>query len=161
VKDHQSRNVAIPRVVSEELVRDRAQRKPDRLVFPICERHATSEPQFPPRRLRFGCRRPGPEHHSAHLRDTAAAPAIQAGAAVGAVAHPLGHESAATTLNHYAGLFPTDLDDAAERLGATARQTIARQPVHQGNCPEASLRANAECPRQKCPRQDSNLRHRL
>jgi hypothetical protein len=34
VKDHQSRNVPIPRVMSEELVRDRAQHKPDRLVFP-------------------------------------------------------------------------------------------------------------------------------
>jgi hypothetical protein len=30
------------------------------------------------------------------------------------------HESAATTLNHYAGLFPTDLDDLASRLNAAA-----------------------------------------
>jgi hypothetical protein len=33
------------------------------------------------------------------------------------------HESAATTLNHYAGLFPTYLDDIASRLDA--RLTIA------------------------------------
>jgi hypothetical protein len=35
------------------------------------------------------------------------------------------HESAATTLNHDAGLFPTDLDDIASRLDAAARLTIA------------------------------------
>ncbi len=64
-----------------------------------------------------------------NLRDTAASLAIQAGASVVAVARLLGHESAATTLNHYAGLFPTDLDDVARRLDAAARQTIADQPT--------------------------------
>jgi integrase len=37
-----------------------------------------------------------------NLRDTAASLAIQEGASVVAVARLLGHESAATTLNHYA-----------------------------------------------------------
>jgi uncharacterized membrane protein len=46
-----------------------------------------------------------------------------------AVARLLGHESAATTLNHYAGFFPTDLDDVASRLNAAARLTIAKQSV--------------------------------
>ncbi len=36
------------------------------------------------------------------------------GASVVAVARLLGHELAATTLNHYAGLFPSDLDDPPE-----------------------------------------------
>jgi integrase len=44
-----------------------------------------------------------------------------------AVARLLGHESAATTLNHYAGLFPTDLDDVAIRLDAAAREVIGDQ----------------------------------
>lgn len=57
-----------------------------------------------------------------NLRDTAASLAIQAGASVVAVARLLGHESAATTLNHYAGLFPSDLDDVAQRLDAAARR---------------------------------------
>jgi integrase len=56
-----------------------------------------------------------------NLRDTAAAPAIQAGAAVGAVAHPLGHESAATTLNHYAGL--------SRPTSTTPPNALARRPV--------------------------------
>jgi integrase len=48
-----------------------------------------------------------------NLHHTAASLAIQAGASVVAVARLLGYESAATTHNHYAGLFPTDLHDAA------------------------------------------------
>jgi hypothetical protein len=39
----------------------------------------------------------------------------------------LGHESAATTLNHHAGLLPTDLDDVAMRLDAAAREAIGEQ----------------------------------
>jgi integrase len=62
-----------------------------------------------------------------NMRDTAASLAIQEGASVVAVARLLGHESAATTLNHYAGLFPTDLDDIASRLNAAAQLTIASQ----------------------------------
>jgi hypothetical protein len=59
-----------------------------------------------------------------NLRDTAASLSIQAGASVIAVARLLGHEWAATTLNHYAGLFPTDLDDVAIRLDAAAREAV-------------------------------------
>jgi integrase len=62
-----------------------------------------------------------------NLRDTAASLAIQEGASVVAVARLLGHESAATTLNHYTGLSPTDLDDIASRLHTAARLTIASQ----------------------------------
>jgi integrase len=62
-----------------------------------------------------------------NLRDTAASLAIQAGASVVAVARLLGHESAATTLNHYAGLFPTDLDDVAVRLDVAARKANGEQ----------------------------------
>jgi hypothetical protein len=62
-----------------------------------------------------------------NLRSTAASLVIQAGASVVAIARVLGHESAATTLNHYAGHFPTDLDDVAVRLDATAREAIAKQ----------------------------------
>ena len=60
-----------------------------------------------------------------NLRDTAASLAIQEGAWVVDVGRLLGHESAATTLNHYAGLLPTDLEDVASRLNAGARLTIA------------------------------------
>ena len=68
-----------------------------------------------------------------NLRDTAASLAIQAGASVVAVARLLGHESAATTLNHYAGLFPSDLDDVAHRLDAAARRVQQRDKAHDVN----------------------------
>jgi hypothetical protein len=42
----------------------------------------------------------------------------------------LDHESAATTLNLYAGLFPTHLDDIVSRLNAAARLTIATRLHH-------------------------------
>lgn len=56
-----------------------------------------------------------------NLRDTAASLAIDAGASVVAVARMLGHEDAATTLRHYASLFPDDLGDVAKRMNAKAR----------------------------------------
>ena len=50
------------------------------------------------------------------FRHTAASLAVQAGANVKAVQRLLGHKSAAMTLDVYADLFDTDLDDVAEAL---------------------------------------------
>lgn len=85
------------------------------------------------------------------------------------------HESAATTLNHYAGLFPTYLDDIASRLDAAARLTIASHGASSDTKPsptKAPTRTSQDqsagtwkppltCINSECPRQDSNLRHRL
>src|SRR5690349_11787380 len=78
-----------------------------------------------------------------NLRDTAASLAIQAGASVVAVARLLGHESAATTLNHHAGLFPSDRHDVANRLDPAARQTIAKHSTQSG-ATEAPITHRAE-----------------
>jgi integrase len=88
-----------------------------------------------------------------NLRDTAASLAFQEGASVVAVARLLGRELAATTLNHYAGLFPTDLEGIASRLDAAARVTIASQG--------ASSDAKKSPTTAPTRTQDSNLRHRL
>jgi integrase len=128
VKDHQSRTVPIPRVVSEELARYKAQ-KPDGLVFPSANSTPLRNRNFRRDVFDRAVDNLGLDITPHNLRDTAASLAIQAGASVVAVARLLGHESAATTLNHYAGLFPTDLDDVAKRLDAAARQTIASQLV--------------------------------
>ncbi|WP_404825108.1 tyrosine-type recombinase/integrase [Mycolicibacterium gadium] len=61
-----------------------------------------------------------------NLRDTAASLAIQAGASVVAVARLLGHESAATTLNHYAKALP----DRPRRRSDTPR--CRRERGHRG-----------------------------
>jgi integrase len=126
VKDHQARTVPIPAVVSEELSRFGADQKPDRLVFPSAKSTPLRNRNF--RRDVFDDAVDALDLDITphNLRDTAASLAIQAGASVVAVARLLGHESAATTLNHYAGLFPSDLDDVAARLDAAARRTIAK-----------------------------------
>ncbi|MGY4648692.1 tyrosine-type recombinase/integrase [Mycobacterium sp. URHB0021] len=127
VKDHQARTVPVPAIVSEELARFRADHKPDGLVFPSANRAPLRNRNF--RRDVFDDAVDALDLDITphNLRDTAASLAIQAGGSVVAVARLLGHESAATTLNHYAGLFPSDLDDVAKRLDTAARQTIAKQ----------------------------------
>lgn len=127
VKNHQARTVPVPAVVSGELADYQAQCNLDGLVFP-------SEAGTPLRNRNWrrdvfdsAVKALGLTITPHNLRDTAASLAIQEGASVVAVARLLGHESAATTLNHYAGLFPTDLDDIASRLNAAARLTIATQ----------------------------------
>lgn len=52
------------------------------------------------------------------LRHTAASLAVSSGASVLAVQRMLGHKSASVTLDIYADLFDTDLDDVAVKMGA-------------------------------------------
>ena len=54
------------------------------------------------------------------LRHTAASLAIASGANVKAVQRLLGHESAMLTVNTYAGLFDTDLDELGDSLSAAS-----------------------------------------
>ncbi|WP_353369024.1 site-specific integrase [Mycobacterium sp.] len=126
VKDHQARTVPIPRTVVDELTDLQAQSAPSELVFPSANSTPLRNRNF--RRDSFDAATAalGLTITPHNLRDTAASLAIQA-ASVVAVARLLGHESAATTLNHYAGLFPTDLDDVAIRLDAAAREVIGHQ----------------------------------
>ena len=113
--------------VSDELLDYRGQTESSELVFPSANSTPLRNRNF--RRDSFdpAAAALGLKLTPHNLRDTAASLAIQAGASVVAVARLLGHESAATTLKHYAGLFPTDLDDVAVRLDAAARQAIAKQ----------------------------------
>jgi integrase len=127
VKNHQARTVPIPRTVVDELTKLHAQSAPSELVFPSANSTPLRNRNF--RRDSFDAATAalGLTITPHNLRDTAASLAIQAGASVVAVARLLGHESAATTLNHYAGLFPTDLDDVAKRLDAAARGAVGDQ----------------------------------
>ena len=109
MKDHQARTVPIPMTVSDELLDYRGQTESSELVFPSANSTPLRNRNF--RRDSFdpAAAALGLKLTPHNLRDTAASLAIQAGASVVAVARLLGHESAATTLNLYAGLFPTDL----------------------------------------------------
>ncbi len=122
VKDHQARTVPIPGVVSDELAMLSASQKSDGLVFPSASKTPLRNRNFRRDVFDNAVDALALDITPHNLRDTAASLAIQAGASVVAVARLLGHESAATTLNHYAGLFPSDLDDVAQRLDAAARR---------------------------------------
>lgn len=122
VKDHQARSVPIPAIVSEELARFGSEGGPQDLVFPSARSTPLRNRNFRRDVFDEAVEALDLDITPHNLRDTAASLAIQAGASVVAVARLLGHESAATTLNHYAGLFPSDLDDVACRLDRAARR---------------------------------------
>jgi integrase len=100
VKDHQARTVPIPRIVSEELVKYGADHNADDLVFPSANRTPLRNRHFRRDVFDDAVEDLGLDITPHNLRDTAASLAIHAGASVVAVARLLGHESAATTLNH-------------------------------------------------------------
>lgn len=126
VKDHQARSVPVPAIVLEELAGYGSGRRPQELVFPSASSTPLRNRNFRRDVFDDAVEALDLDITPHNLRDTAASLAIQAGASVVAVARLLGHESAATTLNHYAGLFPSDLDDVAVRLDDAARR------VHSG-----------------------------
>lgn len=57
------------------------------------------------------------------LRHTAASLAVHTGANVKVIQRMLGHSSAVETLNRYADLFDSDLDEVADRLDSLARES--------------------------------------
>lgn len=65
------------------------------------------------------------------LRNTAASLAIAEGATVKGVQAMLGHKSAAMTLDIYASLFPSDLDDVADRLNTAASPRTPGEDLRQ------------------------------
>jgi integrase len=127
VKNHQARTVPVPEIVSAEFADYKARQLRGELVFPSASGTPLRNRNWRRDVFDSAVEALGLRITPHNLRDTAASLAIQEGASVVAVARLLGHESAATTLNHYAGLFPTDLDDIASRLDAAARLTIASQ----------------------------------
>jgi integrase len=132
VKNHQARTVPIPEIVSGELAEYKALQPQGELVFPSGTGTPLRNRNWRRDVFDSAVEAQGLRITPHNLRDTAASLAIQEGASVVAVARLPGHESAATTLNHYAGLFPTDLDDIASRLNAAARLTIASQRESSG-----------------------------
>ncbi|WP_234935356.1 tyrosine-type recombinase/integrase [Mycolicibacterium austroafricanum] len=130
VKDHQARTVPIPATVSDMLAGFGVDARPGELVFPSASGTPLRNRNFRRDVFDDAVNAAGLGITPHNLRDTAASLAIQAGASVVAVARLLGHESAATTLNHYAGLFPSDLDDVAQRLDAAARRVQERDEAH-------------------------------
>jgi integrase len=125
-KTYERRTVPFPAFLSGELAALVKGKGPNDLVFtdsaggvlrvsnfrprvfdPARDKCIEADPHFPRVTLR-------------KLRNTAASLAISSGATVKAVQAMLGHKNAAMTLNTYASLFPSDLDDVAVRLHRAA-----------------------------------------
>ncbi|MGB3230623.1 MAG: site-specific integrase [Mycobacterium sp.] len=140
VKDHQARSVPVPGTVMEELAGYGSGRRPQELVFPSASSTPLRNRNFRRDVFDDAVAALNLDITPHNLRDTAASLAIQAGASVVAVARLLGHESAATTLNHYAGLFPSDLDDVARRLDDAARRVHAGAAAPEEDEPVAHKR---------------------
>ena len=124
-KANETGSVPMPRVVAEAMRAATEGRDPDEHVF--------AGPDGEPPRMQSvtdarsnrtwyvsAVRRAGVPMVSPHeLRPTAASIAVHAGATVKALQRLLGHASASMTLDVYADLFDSDLDDVARLVDAT------------------------------------------
>lgn len=124
-KTNETRSVPMPRVVADAMRAATDGRVPDERVF--------SGPDGEPPRMQSvtdarsnrtwyvsAVRRAGVPMVSPHeLRHTAASIAVHAGANVKALQRMLGHATASMTLDVYADLFDSDLDDVARLVDAT------------------------------------------
>lgn len=122
LKSHQTRTVPLPQTVMEGLRLWVDGRKGDVPVFADERGGMLRYGNWRKRCLEPACTAVGLSVTPHHLRDTCATLAIASGASVVSVARLLGHENPSTTLSHYAGYFPTDLETVAERLDVEARK---------------------------------------
>jgi len=112
-KSSRRRSVPVPRFLLDELVPGAA----EGFVFTAQQGGPLRYSHWERRQWRPAVAAAGLDGLTIHeLRHTAASLAVAAGANVKAVQRMLGHASAAMTLDVYAGLFPDDLDDVAQRL---------------------------------------------
>lgn len=133
-KNHQSRDVPMPRTVAELVVGKTTGKGSDDLLFTSPEGEPIRLPNWRRRVWGGATARAGLSGLTPHdLRHTAASLAIASGASVKGVQRMLGHQDAAMTLNVYASLFEDDLDAVSERLDAA----IAKAAVS-SLCPETS-----------------------
>lgn len=121
VKDHEARSVVLPKSVAVELLEWIEHTHPGSLLFPASNGSYLRNGNWRRNVLTPTARTIDRLVTPHKLRDTAATLAIQAGASVTTVARMLGHENPSTTLRHYAGYFPDDLDQVAKRLDTRAR----------------------------------------
>ena len=124
-KSHEMRDVPMPQTVGEALLPVLAGKKPSDWVF---RDHLGRPPRNQSASEKYrtwfisACKRAGVELLPPHdLRHTAASIAVHAGANVKALQRMLGHKSAAMTLDTYADLFDSDLDDVARVIDAAVQ----------------------------------------
>jgi integrase len=129
-KNHAAREVYMPPFLADELAQVVAGKGQDELVFVTNRGKPLSNGNF--RRYVFdqAAADAGLAGITPHvLRHTAASLAVSAGANVKAVQRMLGHASAAMTLDVYAGLFDSDLEGLADRMGAAYGHQAGTRPA--------------------------------
>lgn len=116
-KNHQSRQVAIPRFLIDDLAVLVAGRAPDDFVFPAPRGGLLRLRNFRRQGFEPAAARAGLPNLTPHaLRHTAASLAIASGANVKVVQSMLGHKSATMTLDLYGHLFDDQLDEVANAM---------------------------------------------
>jgi integrase len=114
-KTHETRSVPVPPPVLK-LLRERIG-SPDRLVFPGADGYMKNHEfrkVFNPAATRAGLAGLSPHE----LRHTCASLAIRSRASIKTVQRLLGHATATMTLDNYGHLYPDELDQVAEQMGA-------------------------------------------
>ena len=129
-KTHEARHVYVPATISELLESHCEGKAKDALVFPNLYGNFERKTYFDSKKSTWwanALNRAGAEKMTIHdLRHTAASLAVSAGANVKALQRMLGHASAAMTLDVYADLFDSDLEDVAGDLDqAISSQVVA------------------------------------
>jgi integrase len=120
-KDHQDREVPIPRSLVPLLTEVMAGKGPDDLMFVTWRGKALRNVNFRRDVFDKAAEDAGLAGLTPHeLRHTAASLAVSAGANVKGVQAMLGHAKAAMTLDVYTGLFDGDLDGVADRIDSLA-----------------------------------------
>lgn len=118
-KSRRSRTVPVPGPLVVKLAAHVEGRDRGELVFTSAQGRRVDPKNYKRRHIEAAAARAGlpPGFRTHDLRHTFTSLALSAGASVLVVQNALGHADATTTLRTYAGLFDTDLDDVATRLG--------------------------------------------
>jgi integrase len=120
-KDHERREVPLPRFLVDDLAQHLAGKAPSDLVFNGMRGAALRYPVFQRGALNQACEHLGIPRLTPHeLRHTAASLAIASGADIKVVQQMLGHKSATMTLDQYGHLFGDRLDVVARCNGRSA-----------------------------------------
>lgn len=132
-KNSQERSVGYPAFMHERFRELVLAADPGGVLIPSMRSPKTEESWFLGVRKRASL----PEGFRFHdLRHSAASFAVSEGASVKVVQNMLGHNQAAVTLDVYADLFSTDVDDVAERIDAARNRSVLK--MRSNDNPEAS-----------------------
>jgi integrase len=119
-KTHERRSVPIPPPIVELLRQRIGSYSPDRLVFPGADGYLKNHEfrkVFNPAATKAGVAGLAPHE----LRHTCASLAIRSRASIKTVQRLLGHATATMTLDNYGHLYPDELDQVAQQMGAECR----------------------------------------